>query len=176
MDLFVAIGRRHSYRGKFAARSVPRDDLRRIVQAGIQAPSGYNAQSTTFVIVDDPKILVSIAEIVPAEVLRGAPAVIVCVMDPLATRDKELAFGVEDYAAAAENILLAATALGYASVWLDGALRRDGRAERVGKLLAVPPGLEVRVLLPVGVPAESRSQREKKPFAERAWWNAYRAG
>jgi nitroreductase len=175
MDLFEAISRRHSYRGRFDPRAVPRDDLRRMVQAGLQAPSGYNAQSTSFVIVDDPTLLAELSEIVPGDVVRGARAAIVCIMDPGATRDKEFCFGIEDYAAAVENVLLAATALGYASVWIDGVLRRDGRAGRIGRLLGVPDELEVRVLLPVGAPAEERPQREKKPFGERAWFNRYRA-
>ena len=175
MELFEAIGLRHSYRGKFESRAVPRDDLRRIVQAGLQAPSGYNAQSTSFVIVDEPALLAALSEIVPGDVVRGAPAAIVCVMDPHATKDKELCFGIEDYAAAVENVLLAATALGYASVWIDGVLRRDGRAARIGTLLGIPGELEVRVLLPIGAPAEERAQREKKPFGERAWFNRYRA-
>lgn len=175
MDLFEAVERRHSYRGKFAPRPVPRDDLRRMVQAGLQAPSGYNAQSTSFVIVDDPALLAALAEIVPGDVVRAAPAAIICVMDPHATKDKEFCFGIEDYAAAVENVLLAATALGYASVWIDGVLRRDGRARRIGALLGISEELEVRVLLPVGAPAEERSQREKKPFGARAWFNRYRA-
>ena len=36
---------------------LPREDLARIVQAGLQAPSGCNAQSTTFVILDDPDLI-----------------------------------------------------------------------------------------------------------------------
>jgi len=175
MELFDAIEKRHSYRGGFIEQGVPRRDLRRIVQAGLQAPSGYNGQSTSFIVVDDRSLRSAVAAIVPGEVVRNAPALIVCLADPLATRDKEYSFFVEDYSAAVENILLAATALGYASVWIDGALRRERRAERLAELLGVPEGLEVRVLLPVGVPAEERSQREKKPFAERAWFNGYRA-
>ncbi|MCK4343353.1 MAG: nitroreductase family protein [Phycisphaerae bacterium] len=53
MDVFEAIAKRHSYRGPFKDQPVPRADLQRIVQAGLQAPSGKNAQTTTFVIVDE---------------------------------------------------------------------------------------------------------------------------
>jgi len=175
MELFDAIDKRHSYRGRFEPRAVPREDLRRMVQAGLQAPSGYNAQSTSFVIVDEPELLAAVAQIVPGDVVKDAPSAIVCVMDPHAAPDKEFDFGVEDYAAAVENVLLAATALGYASVWIDGVLRRENRAARLGELLGIPRGREVRVLLPVGVPAEARAQRERKPFGERAWFNRYPA-
>ena len=175
MELFETIEKRHSYRGAFAGRPVPRADLKRIVQAGIRAPSGYNGQSTSFVIVDDARLIARIGEITGNATIGRAPAVIAVVMDPAAPADKDLRFGIEDYAAATENILLAATALGYASVWFDGGLRREGRAAAVGELLAVPRGREVRVVLPVGVPAEQRQQKEKKPFGERAWFNRWGA-
>ena len=55
MDLFDAIAQRYTYRGSFTPAPVPRDDLVKIVQAGIQAPSGKNEQTTSFVIVDDPR-------------------------------------------------------------------------------------------------------------------------
>jgi nitroreductase len=176
MDVFEAIERRHSYRGAFAPQRVPRADLERIVAAGIRAPSGYNGQSTSFVIVDDPSLLARVAEITGSALIGAAPAAIVAVMDPDATPDKAFRFGVEDYAAAAENMLLAATALGYAAVWLDGMLRREDRAAKVGALLGVPVSREVRVILPIGVPLERWTQKEKKPFAERAWFNAWPAG
>ena len=86
---------------------------------------------------------------------------------------EELAFAAEDCAACVANMLLAITALGYASVWLDGVLRRDDKAARVSRLLGVPEGKCVRILLPLGVPAEPAVQKEKLPFAERAWFNRY---
>ncbi len=173
MDFFEAIARRHSYRGAFEPQRVPREDLRAIVQAGIQAPSGYNGQSTSFVVVDSEPLVARIAAITENTTVAGAPALIAVVMDPGATADRKFCFGVEDYAAATENMLLAITALGYASVWLDGALRSEGRAAAVGELLGVPPDREVRVILPVGVPAEAHRQKEKKPFAERASFNRW---
>ena len=175
MDLFEAIRRRHSYRGPMEDRPVPRADLERIVQAGIQAPSGYNAQTTTFVIVDDTALLAQLAAVDPQNaVLRQARAVIAAVApkgpEPGSTR---LFFGIEDCAAAVENMLLAITALGYASVWLDGWLRLAGHDEAVGRLLGVPEDRVVRVLLPLVVPARQEDQHAKKAFAERAWFNRY---
>ncbi len=175
MQVFDAIGKRHSYRGEFIKKPIPREDLTRIVQAGIQAPSGYNGQSTSFVIVDDESLLEKIAEIVPNEVINGAPAVIVCLMDLLATSDKDYFFGVEDYGAAVENIFLAVTDLGYATVWIDGALRREDRSERIRRLLGAPEGRQVRVILPIGLPSEQRKQKEKKEFGQRAWFNRFGA-
>jgi nitroreductase len=175
MDLFDAIRERHSYRGEFSAKAVPREDIRKILEAGIRAPSGFNAQTTEFVVVDDAKTLRRLADIVSTTTTESASAIIVCLMKTDEERNG-LFFGIEDYAAAVENMLLAVTALGYATVWIDGALRRENRAQAIAELLGVPANREVRVILPVGVPAETGQQREKKPFDQRAWFNRYGSG
>ena len=175
MDVFEAIAKRHSYRGPFKDQPVAREDLRRIVQAGIQAPSGSNAQTTTFVVADDPDPVSEIREMHPSnQAMQQACAYIVCVVDkhPEAIYAGHT-FQIEDCAAAVENMLLAVTALGYATVWIDGWLRVEGRAERIGALLGLPEGKMVRVILPVGVPVEAHQQKEKKPFEQRAWFDLY---
>jgi nitroreductase len=172
MDLFEALARRHSYRGPFTDAPIPREDLRKIVQAGIQAPSGKNEQVVSFVIVDDPELLRQVAEVVNRPVCRAAKAMIACVADPRPVFEG-LSFDREDCAAAVENMLLAITALGYASVWLDGVLRLGNVAETVGQMLGMPAGKTVRILLPLGAPAEPGVQREKLPFDKRAWFNRY---
>ena len=155
MDLFDAIDARASYRKAFTGDPVPMEDLVRILQAGIRAPSGYNGQSTSFVTVTEPELLAGIRSIAgDRPVLATARAIICVVADHAATGDRAHSFGVEDYAAATENMLLAITALGYASVWIDGALRTDAIARRIGDLIGVPPARDVRAILPVGVPAE----------------------
>ena len=172
MDVFEAIRKRHSYRAGFKDEPVPREDLVAIVDAGIRAPSGVNAQTTQFVIVDDAERIAALAGIVDKRVVREAKAIIVCVVDHRAVYEG-MAFGAEDCAAAVENMLLAITALGYATVWLDGVLRVEDKGRRVANLLGVPENLEVRVMLPLGVPAEERPQRERMAFDQRAWFNHY---
>ena len=173
MDLFDAIASRYSYRGEVADSPVPRKDLEKIVRAGIQAPSACNAQVAAFVIVDDARLLRQIAEILDKPVCASAKAMIVCIADPRPVY-AATSFAAEDCAAAVENMLLAITALGYATVWLDGVLRVEDRAARVGRLLGVPPERAVRIVLPIGVAAEPGTQRERLPFSERAWFNRYR--
>ena len=172
MDIFEAIAKRYSYRGEFTATPVPRSDLEKIVQAGIQAPSGCNEQVVSFVIIDDPQLLEQIARIIVKPVCASARAMIACVIDPRPVYHG-LSFAVEDCAAAVENMLLSIIALGYASVWLDGALRQENRAARVGELIGVPPDKAVRIILPIGVPLVPGTQREKLPFNQRAWFNRW---
>lgn len=172
MDLFDAIRQRHSYRGGFAPRPVPRAELTRIIEAGLLAPSGCNAQTTRFVVVDAPPQLAAVRAIMDRPVVASAPAVIVCVAEHRPVYNG-MSFAVEDCAAAVENMLLAITALGLASVWLDGVLRTGDRARRIADSLGIPAGQEVRVLLPVGYPAEPVEGPGRKPFAERAAFNAW---
>ncbi|MGI6377086.1 MAG: nitroreductase family protein [Anaerolineae bacterium] len=175
MDCLQAIRARHSYRGPYTSAQVPEAHLRQIVEAGILAPSGYNGQTTSFVVVTDPALLDRIRPISPDTLaLATCPALIAVVMDaPEEIPAGRTFFGIEDYSAAVQNMLLAITALGYASVWFDGVLRSEGRARLVGDLLGVPPQKEVRVLLPIGVPAEPLEDHGRRPFAERARWNRW---
>jgi nitroreductase len=170
MEIFEAIQKRHSYRGDFTVAAVPRTDLEKIVQAGIQAPSACNKQVVSFLMVDDKQLLSQIAQIVEKPVCNTARAMIVCVVDHQPVF-QNISFAAEDCAAAVENMLLAVTALGYASVWLDGALRLEGRAAKIGALLGVPTDKTVLIVLPIGVPTEKAVQRERLPFNERAWFN-----
>jgi nitroreductase len=172
MNLFDAIAARYSYRGDFKDSPVPRTDLLKIVQAGVQAPSACNAQVVSFVVVDDPQLVRQVAEILQKPFCLTAKAMIVCVADPRPVYSN-LSFMAEDCAAAVENMLLAITALGYASVWLDGVVRVEDRAERLGRLLGVPSERKVRIVLPVGVPVEPGVQRERFPLGDRAWFNRY---
>jgi len=175
MEVFEAISKRHSYRGDFTQAIVPRTDLVRIVEAGIMAPSGKNAQTTEFVIADNPETIAAIADIVHKHFIRTAKALIACVVHPEPVFHG-FSFEVEDCAAAVENMLLAITALRYASVWIDGNIRLEDRARKIGSLLSVPEPKYVRVILPIGVPAEEPAPCGKKPFNERAYFDCYKRG
>jgi nitroreductase len=163
MDLFEAIEKRYSYRGEFTPTPVPREHLVKIVEAGIRAPSACNQQVVSFVIIDDPELLEKLAKTIDRPVCHTAKAMIVCIYD---TRPvyQNCSFAEEDCGAAVENLLLAITALGYDTVWLDGVLRTENRAERVARLLDVPMDKSVAVVLPLGVALEPGKQRERLPF------------
>ncbi len=170
MDLFEAIRERTSYRGNYLMDKVPYGDLKKIVQAGMDAPSGRNLQTTSFVVVDDENQLLEIAKIMPSRSVASAPAVIVAAFgedDP----DDIFSSEREDCAAAVQNMLLAITAMGYASCWIDGELKLEGRAEKISSLLHLPAGITAHVILPVGKAAASPKKRPKLSFEQRACRN-----
>jgi nitroreductase len=175
MELFEAISKRHSYRGAFLEAPVPREHLTQIVEAGLKAPSARNGQTTTFVIVDEPDLVQAIGRMGGAsKTIQTAKAFIACIInDPPIPAVGNKSFEIEDCSTAIENMLLAITALGYATVWTEGWLHSEGRDRRLSELLRLPAGKTLHVILPVGVPAEEVPATAKKPFAARAWFNAY---
>ncbi|MDX9974876.1 MAG: nitroreductase family protein [FCB group bacterium] len=175
MELFDALEKRHSYRGPFLDKPVNREDLNRIVQAALLAPSAKNAQTTAFIVVDDPELVRQIAVLHEFNVaFQQAKAFIGCLVDkePEAVYEG-YAFQIEDCAVATLSMLLAATALGYAGVWVDGWLRLKDHAAIIGKLLNIPEDKTLRIIIPLGVPAEERKQPTKKPLEERARFNRF---
>jgi nitroreductase len=174
MDLFEAIEKRYSYRGEFKPEPIPREHLTKIVEAGIRAPSACNQQVVSFVVVDDPDLLEKAAKVIDRPVCYTAKAMIVVVYDPRPVYH-DMSFAQEDCGAAVENVLLAVTALGYDTVWLDGVLRVEDRADRLARLLDVSQDKTVAVVLPLGVAVEPGKQRERMPFGERAWFNKWGA-
>lgn len=175
MDVFEAIKKRHSYRGPLTDETVKRADLIKIVEAGICAPSGKNGQTTQFLFIDDVTIIKQLNQLHPAnKTMNQATAMIVCIIDCQPEEIYEgYNFQLEDCAAATENMLLAITALGYASVWIDGWLRVNDRAQQVATILAIPSHKKVQIILPIGVPAEHWQQKERMDFNQRACLNTY---
>jgi len=171
MNFFEIAASRYSHRAKFTSAKVPEADLIKIMEAATQAPSGCNAQTTYFTVVTDPTLLAKLAEILSNDATQTAPAIIVVATEKV-TFDfgVPMEFEIEDYAAAVQNILLAATALGYASCWYDGGTRLNDNDKKIAELLDIPATRQVRTLLPIGVPETVGTQAGRKPMAERVAW------
>ena len=173
MDYFETAAARHSYRGAYLPAPVPREHLIKILEAGCQAPSGCNMQTTSFVAVDDPEVLKQLHALLRKPLGITAPAMI-CVLTQALPAYHSRLFHVQDYSAAIENLLLAITALGYASCWVEGYVTDpEGLGKQMSQVLGVPEEYEMVAYLPVGIPAEPLRQVPKKPLAERAWFNGF---
>ncbi len=161
MNALKAIGKRRSVR-KYTGEPIPRKDLEKIVDAGRLAATGSNQQPWDFVVVTDRTMVERLK--VAAEWMEKAAAIIAVVMDPSSR------WWVEDGSAAVENMLIASTALGYGSCWLEGyTLPHE---EEFKKLLGVPKEKRLLTLVPIGVPAEEPT-REKKSLEEVLHWERY---
>ncbi len=175
MNYFDLTEQRCSYRGNYTGKKIPTQDINLILSAALRSPTGMNAQSTEFVVVDDPEKLQQIAEILEKPKFAEAAVIILCIVNtehiPVVG---ELSFEIEDCSAAVMSMLYAITDLGYASVWIDGLLKRNRNAENIAKIIELPQNKCVQILLPVGEPAESAKQPAKKNMAARVSFNTYK--
>jgi len=165
MDLYDAIRQRRSIRS-YTSDPVTPDALKRIVQAGIEAPTGCNMQLRQFIIVDDPGVIGELSEL---GVTKGAPAAIVILMDPQGTPYGE--FWVQDASATMENMLLAAVAEGLGACWIEGQV--TPKEPQLRKILNVPESLRVWSIMCLGHPTEQPSRPPKPAFDEIVHLNRY---
>jgi nitroreductase len=175
MNTLDAIKSRTSYRGKVKEAAVPREDLIKIMETGLAAPSGCNTQTTSLIAVDDPELLGKLRAVTGTD-LANAPAMI-CVLTQAIPAYRNKCFNIQDYSAAIQNMLLAIVDLGYQSCWVEGQITdADAIGRKMADILGVPAGTELVCFLPVGIAEQPLNFAVKKPFGERAWFNGYKNG
>lgn len=174
MNVLDLILTRRSYRGEYLPEPVPREDLRKIMEAGLAAPSGCNKQTVSLIAVDDPEILNRLKAAINPPIAQTAPAAI-CVLTREIFAYRDRCFQVQDYSAAIENMLLALKALGYESCWYEGHITDEDRIDlKLAEVLGVPEEYRLVCFLPVGRAARQPGAcPRKKPFEERAWFNGF---
>jgi len=175
MDTFDAIAKRYSYRGSYKNVPIPSEDLKKILEAGLAAPSGCNKQTTSLVALDDPDLVSSVNKLIRKNASgKGNPPAGICVLTQRIPGYADVYFNVQDYSATIENILLAITAFGYASCWIEGEITASTDIqEKIAKMLNIPKDYSVVGFLPVGVPEEEGKRPKYKAFSERAWFNSF---
>jgi len=84
--------------------------------------------------------------------------------------DPSSKYWIEDGSAAIENMLIAATALGYGTCWLQGNIRPHEPEFKL--LLNIPQNQNLLAIITVGVPLEWPT-KEKKPLDEVLHWENF---
>ncbi|MBN1502329.1 nitroreductase family protein [Candidatus Woesearchaeota archaeon] len=154
MDIFECLATRRSIR-KFTSSDIPMEMLGTILDAGRFAPSSGNIQNWRFVIVKNRETIAKIAEASMQQLwINQAPVVVVVCAETekisqfYGVRGERL-YLIQNCAAAIENMLLAAHAVGLASCWVgafdENALRR---------ILNIPEDIRPQAILPIGFPDE----------------------
>ncbi len=173
------IRKRQSERS-YLARPVEKEKLERILEAGRLAPSACNAQPWKFIVVDQPQLLIGLAE-AASEKLLGmntfvdqAPVQIVIVREKpnfssrIGAGIKKKDYSLIDIGIATENICLQAKAEGLGTCilgWFD--------EEKVRKLLEVPRGKRIELIITLGYPAKEYREKKRKSTDEIIAWNRY---
>lgn len=166
MDIFEVFKARRSIRS-FTPEDVGNEQIEKILDAARWAPSAGNVQPWEFIIVRRRDIKREIARAALNQTfIEEAPVVIVVCADELrsgrvyGSRGINL-YCIQDTAAAIENMLLAACALGLGACWV-GAFND----EEVRRILKIPKGVRPVAIIPIGHPAERPSPPRRRTLKE----------
>lgn len=158
METLEAIQTRRSVR-EYQDRPVPERIIQQLLEAAMAAPSARNQQPWEFIILTDRDILEQVSRINPnAQMATQAPlAILVC-----GNLKVEISPGywVLDCAAAVQNLLLCAHALGLGAVW-TGTYPNEERMDGYSQLLDLPEHIVPHTLVVVGYPAQVPAAQER---------------
>lgn len=164
MDALKAIFSRRSIR-KYTDEPVSEAEETLLLKAAMSAPNTVNKRNWAFVTVREPQRLAALADCLKpnGEMLRGTKlAIVVCGDLSLTLRGGE-AFWIQDCSAAAENILIAANAMGLGAVWL-GTYPRGHKVAAVAGLLNLPRHIQPLCVISVGHPAEVKADESEQRY------------
>ncbi|MCK6540642.1 MAG: nitroreductase [Anaerolineales bacterium] len=183
MELFEAIHGRQS-QGKVKPDAVPRETIEKLLSAAVQAPNHYKVRPWRFVVLtgegrnrlgdvmaasqrdrqpDLPQVAFDKIRSLP---LRAPVVIAVGVDKPSEEKVVEIE-NVCAAAAACQNILLAAQALGLGAKWRTGEWARD---PKVKEFLGFAPDQHLIAFLYIGYPEFTLEPRERPSFEDRTVW------
>ncbi|MDZ4166397.1 MAG: nitroreductase family protein [Coriobacteriia bacterium] len=170
MEFSEVVAKRRSVRHFNTRLAVSDDDVSALLQAAVSAPSAGNIQPWRFFVVRSAAARQRLAAALPQRWAAAAPVVIVVAVDPRPCSARygdrgEYLYSIQDTAAAAASILLAAVDRGLASCWI-GAF--DDRA--VAEALDISSPITPVAVLPVGYSAESAGKPARRPLGEVTTW------
>ena len=160
--LFETIAARTSIRKFDPSKPVSDADIEKILKAGMCAPSAMDRRPWEFIVVRDKAKLAALGNRLPySRCENGAQAaIVVCgnLDNGLPGRGKE--YWIHDCSAATMNILLVAKGLGLGAVW-TGVYPGEDRVAVVREVLSIPEGYAPLNVIPLGVPAENPTPKDK---------------
>jgi len=163
MDFWEVIERRYSLRDFDRSRDVAPENVEKILRAAIRAPSAGNMQPWFFMVVREERKKEALARAaLDQSFIAQAPVVVVVCADPdrsamrYGGRGTHL-YCLQDTAAATENLLLAAVALGLGGCWV-GAFHE----EEAARALDLPSHLRPVAIVPLGYPSRPAAGRTSR--------------
>ncbi len=160
MEALEAIFTRRSIRS-YTDEAITDETMQLLLKAAMSGPSCVNARDWSFIVVRDREMLNRMADANgrPAEPLRSAAAAVMVCGDLNRSFPPAKDYWVIDGAIAAQNIVLAAHALGLGSVWL-GTWPQKERVEAQAELFGLPEGIVPHSVIALGYPLKEPSERD----------------
>lgn len=166
MDLNDIISNRRSIRA-YKSQELPEETINQLIDAARKAPSAGNVQPWAFVVVSKQETKEELSRAAYGQRwLEGASVVIVVCVDEQRAEESygergKVLYCIQDTAAAIQNMLLSACALGLGTCWV-GAFK-EGEIRRI---ISSPPEMRPIALISVGYPAESPKVRTRRSIHE----------
>lgn len=154
-----AIFKRRSIRKYNKDIDVTKEQIEKVLRAGMAAPSAGDGREWEFVVFRSQEIKDKIMKVHDhSKALETAPVGIVVCADIEKQAYKEYDWWIQDCAAAIENMLIEATFLGLGSLWL-GIHSRAERVEGVKEIFGLPESV-----MPVGIVVLGTPEKERRPI------------
>jgi len=155
MDVYECIKTRRSVR-RYLETPVEWEKIGRILDAGKEAPSCGNIQNWKFIVVTDASMRKRFAEVSAEQTWMAEAPVHIVIVNEFDKVDRfygirgDRLFSIQSCAAAAENMLLMAHALGLGACWVG-----SFEEETVTRLMNIPPFGRPQAIITIGYPAEN---------------------
>lgn len=159
-DTLSVILQRKSVR-HFTNKEVTDEQLNALLRAAMSAPSAKNIQGWEFLVIKCRDSLNCLAERLPYAkmLLQSSIAIIVC-GDISKYSIESQPNWIADCSAAAENLLLAAEAVGLGAVW-TAVFPYEARIDAVREITRIPAHILPLCVIPVGDPAKEEPVKDK---------------
>ncbi len=160
MDTIETLMKRRSCRA-YKVGKISEEHLHIILEAGRYAPSAGNTQPWRFVITRGSELKKEVA-VACAEQhwMANADVILTGIGVPKESRGHgDWQWYPVDVAIAMQNMVVAATSLGYGTCWI-GAFDQ----QQVKQLLSIPPEMHVVALLPIGIPDDTHDAPPRKSW------------
>ena len=169
METFEAIKGRRSVRN-YKKEKLPRQDLEKIIEAGIWAPSGSNAQPWQFYVINNDELIKKIMVIAPGIFDLPAAMIVVCRdIERASSLVGELGRDVTslmDISMASQNIMLESYDLGIGSC----AVRSFG-ISAMKTLLSLPEHISPELIITLGYPSAFPPAPKRRNLNEVVVWH-----
>jgi len=182
----LAVLKRRSAIRKYTEAPVSPEDLSEILQCGQRAPTDASAQLYSVIRIVDRNRRDRIAHLCGDQrhVAEAAEFFVICA--DIHRTDRLLAhrglqfgmlprasllFGIVDASLVAENMVIAAVALGYGTCFIGGV---QNRSDELAELIGLPPGVIPLFGLCIGVPAEAPPRSPRIPLDAAFMEDGYR--
>ena len=146
---------------QYTSEPVSDNDIQTMLRAAMAAPTAVNYQPWRFVVITDRSQLEEVAGILPyAQMLKQAGAAIIVCGETIWMGGEENPYWQQDCAAATQNILLTAEALGLGAVW-TGVYPNPALYPALHDYLNLPSTVQPFCCIPVGHPAGDDQPKDK---------------